>query len=164
MSTLSFPTPLSSHVVPSVTQAESPVGAESRKPSPLRRALASIADMVLFAVCTLGAATIVAVMLPGESSEAFLTALVVSTAVFFAVQIALLFRGQTLGKRLLKERVLVERSGKPAGLLRMLIRDTIGKMISGLFFGLGFWWILFDSKGQGWHDKLVGTVVRTTAD
>jgi uncharacterized RDD family membrane protein YckC len=131
----------------------------------LRRALANIADMVLFAVCAFGAATFVAVMLTGESSViGFLTALVVATAVFSAVQITLLLRGQTLGKRLLKERVLVERTGEPAGLLRMLIRDTIGKMISGLFLGLGFWWILFDSKGQGWHDKLVGTVVRTTAD
>ena len=28
-----------------------------------------------------------------------------------------------------------------------------------MIFDLGFIWILFDSKRQGWHDKLAGTVV-----
>jgi len=31
--------------------------------------------------------------------------------------------------------------------------------ISSLVFGLGFIWAGFDSRKQGWHDKLAGTVV-----
>ena len=32
-------------------------------------------------------------------------------------------------------------------------------MLSGLPLGLGFLWIAFDKRKQGWHDKLAGTVV-----
>lgn len=136
-----------------------------RKPSPLRRAAANMTDFVMWGVCALGAGMIAAIVLPGEAGIlGFLMAVPGATLLFALVQIVLLSRGQTVGKRLLKERVLVERTREPAGLLRMLFRETLGKMISGLFLGLGFWWVLFDRRGQGWHDKLVGTVVQTTAE
>ncbi|MCL6558264.1 MAG: RDD family protein, partial [Firmicutes bacterium] len=45
------------------------------------------------------------------------------------------------------------------GFLTMLIREWIGKWISGLILGLGFLWILFDRDNQGWHDKLMSTYV-----
>ena len=32
-------------------------------------------------------------------------------------------------------------------------------VISGLIFSLGFIWVAFDGKRQGWHDKLAGTYV-----
>lgn len=32
-------------------------------------------------------------------------------------------------------------------------------MLSALPFGLGFLWVAFDPRKQGWHDKLAGTVV-----
>ena len=32
-------------------------------------------------------------------------------------------------------------------------------MISGALFNLGFIWIAFDKRKQGWHDKIAGTVV-----
>lgn len=41
----------------------------------------------------------------------------------------------------------------------MLIREWIGKAISGLLLSLGFLWILFDRDKQGWHDKLMSTYV-----
>jgi uncharacterized RDD family membrane protein YckC len=31
--------------------------------------------------------------------------------------------------------------------------------VSSLLLGLGFIWVGFDSRKQGWHDKLAGTVV-----
>lgn len=34
-----------------------------------------------------------------------------------------------------------------------------GSIISLLFFGIGFIWIHYDKKRQGWHDKISGTVV-----
>jgi len=41
----------------------------------------------------------------------------------------------------------------------MLVRETIGKLISGLVFSLGYLWLLWDKDRQTWHDKLVSTVV-----
>jgi len=35
----------------------------------------------------------------------------------------------------------------------------VGYIISGMVFYLGFIWIAFDGKKQGWHDKIAGTVV-----
>ena len=66
--------------------------------------------------------------------------------------------GMTPGKRLLGMRVIRE-DGTPAGFILMLIRETIGKFISGMILSLGFLWILFDKENQGWHDKLMSTYV-----
>ena len=43
-------------------------------------------------------------------------------------------------------------------LSRLLLR-YLGYLVSSLPLGLGFVWILFDSRGQGWHDKMANTVV-----
>jgi uncharacterized RDD family membrane protein YckC len=39
-----------------------------------------------------------------------------------------------------------------------VLRRHVGYVISGILF-LGFLWILFDNRRQGWHDKLAGTIV-----
>jgi uncharacterized RDD family membrane protein YckC len=41
---------------------------------------------------------------------------------------------------------------------RLFIR-YLGYILSALPLGLGFLWIAFDRRKQGWHDKLAGTVV-----
>lgn len=38
----------------------------------------------------------------------------------------------------------------------------IGYLISGVVFCLGFLWAAWDSKKQGWHDKMAGTIVVPT--
>lgn len=152
-------------IAPSAPRTADSAGTRFRRPSPLRRAAANLTDFAVWVGCALGAGVLAAIALPGDAGAlGFIVAFVGATLLFGVVQVALLSRGQTVGKRLLKERVLVERTREPAGLLRMFFRETIGKMISGLFLGLGYWWILFDRRGQGWHDKLVGTVVQTTAE
>jgi uncharacterized RDD family membrane protein YckC len=35
----------------------------------------------------------------------------------------------------------------------------VGYLVSSLFLYLGFIWIAFDGKKQGWHDKIAGTIV-----
>jgi len=82
-------------------------------------------------------------------------------AVFLAYIIwafMLFAKGMTPGKKLLGMRVIKE-DGSSAGFFTMLIREWIGKAISGLIFSLGFLWILFDRDNQGWHDKLMSTYV-----
>ena len=69
-------------------------------------------------------------------------------------------RGLTPGKWILGDQV-VDTRGVRAGFWRMALRETIGKFISGIVLGLGYFWILEDKDQQGWHDKIAGTLVVT---
>ena len=40
-----------------------------------------------------------------------------------------------------------------------LVLRYVGYIVSLLPLGLGFLWVAFDSRKQGWHDKIAGTVV-----
>ena len=65
--------------------------------------------------------------------------------------------GQTPGYRMMGLRIVRERDGGP-----ITTGQAIGRLLSYIvsaFFYLGFIWILFDARRQGWHDKLAGTVV-----
>lgn len=66
--------------------------------------------------------------------------------------------GQTAGKLLLGLRV-VRADGGPVGGGQALFRETLGRLAAGFLLGLGYLWVLADPQGQGWHDKLAGTVV-----
>jgi len=65
--------------------------------------------------------------------------------------------GRTPGKMLFGLRV-VQASGEPATFGVAFLR-WVGYLISGLFFCLGFLWIAFDGRKQGWHDKIAATIV-----
>ncbi|MBZ0299461.1 MAG: RDD family protein [Anaerolineae bacterium] len=65
--------------------------------------------------------------------------------------------GQTPGKAIMHIRV-IKTSGEPMTAGDVIVR-MVGYWISGMFFALGFLWAAFDSRGQGWHDKIAGTYV-----
>jgi uncharacterized RDD family membrane protein YckC len=65
--------------------------------------------------------------------------------------------GQTLGKQLMKLRVVKE-DGSDITDVDALIR-FVGYYLNSIIFGLGWIWALFDDKGQGWHDKIARTMV-----
>ena len=65
-------------------------------------------------------------------------------------------RGQTIGKRLMKIKV-VRPDGKPPGLATAALRELVGKHISTAFF-LGYIWILGEQR-RGWHDLIAETYV-----
>lgn len=65
--------------------------------------------------------------------------------------------GQTPGKALLGIRV-IPIHGRKLGIGRALLR-YFGYWVSTVGLLLGFIWILFDDRRQGWHDKLSGTYV-----
>jgi uncharacterized RDD family membrane protein YckC len=67
-----------------------------------------------------------------------------------------LLAGQTLGKRVIGVRIL--RSDGTRLHFGNALRREIGYVVSGILF-LGFLWILFDNRRQGFHDKLAGTIV-----
>lgn len=64
----------------------------------------------------------------------------------------------TPGKMFCKLKVVDAKTGENLSVGKAIGR-YLGYILSGLFFGLGFIWIAFDSKKQGWHDKLASTVV-----
>ncbi len=68
------------------------------------------------------------------------------------------FLGATHGKFLFECRVVDARTGRPPGWARATIR-YLCYFVSLLPLGLGFLWIAWDKRKQGWHDKLAGTLV-----
>ncbi len=65
--------------------------------------------------------------------------------------------GATIGKNVMKIKV-VTTEGKPVNYQKAIIR-YLGYIVSGLPVFLGFLWVLWDDKKQGFHDKIAGTVV-----
>ncbi len=63
----------------------------------------------------------------------------------------------TFGKQLMKIKVVDEEG------YRMSFNQSVGrnacKVFSHMALSIGFFWILFDKKKQGWHDKLTHTFV-----
>jgi len=66
--------------------------------------------------------------------------------------------GSTLGMRLFNLRVVDANTGTPIGPGRALAR-YLGFIVSALVCYIGFIWAAFDSRKQGWHDKIANTVV-----
>ena len=69
-----------------------------------------------------------------------------------------IYKNSTPGKMLFKS-VIVDVNTLSAPSTTQNIIRYLGYFISFLPLGLGFLWIAFDKRKQGWHDKLAGTVV-----
>ena len=65
--------------------------------------------------------------------------------------------GATLGKQVMKIKVVTE-DGKPVDYKTAVLR-YLGYIVSSIVIFLGFLWVLWDEKKQGWHDKIAKTVV-----
>src|SRR5271157_1238939 len=65
--------------------------------------------------------------------------------------------GKTPGKMIFGLKV-VQSTGEQMTFGLAFLR-WVGYIISAVVFYLGFAWILFDAKKQGWHDRIAGTVV-----
>ena len=65
--------------------------------------------------------------------------------------------GRTPGKMLLGLQV-ISTEGAPISFGIAFLR-AVGYLVSGALFNLGFIWIAFDKRKQGWHDKIADTVV-----
>ncbi len=66
--------------------------------------------------------------------------------------------GQSLGKKILKIKLVREADGQPIGPLMAFVRDLCHNL-DGWVFGLGYLWPLWDDKNQTFADKILGTVV-----
>jgi uncharacterized RDD family membrane protein YckC len=66
--------------------------------------------------------------------------------------------GATPGKLAVAVRIVDARTGQPVGTGRLALR-LLCYLVSALPLYLGFLWIAFDRRKQGWHDKIAKTVV-----
>lgn len=66
--------------------------------------------------------------------------------------------GQTAGMRILGI-FIVRVDGRPFTMKQAALRHLIGYPLSTAFVFLGFLWMLWDPRQQGWHDKLARTIV-----
>jgi uncharacterized RDD family membrane protein YckC len=101
-------------------------------------------------------------MLPERFEELSITfvAVYLLTTVFISMFYFTYFHGaagQTPGKMIFGLRV-VQPTGEQMTFGLAFLR-WVGYIISAFVFYLGFVWIAFDKRKQGWHDKIAGTVV-----
>lgn len=75
--------------------------------------------------------------------------------------------GQTLGKKIMKIKVVSEETGDVIGYGPAFLRWLIGALLQGFTCGVGglldILWPLWDSKRQALHDKVVKSLVVTVA-
>jgi uncharacterized RDD family membrane protein YckC len=91
----------------------------------------------------------------GFTTLFFLSGILVS--IIYYVRFWTKSEGQTIGKGMVGIRA-IRTDGSSISLGQGLLR-YLGYVVSGLIFSLGFIWVAFDGKRQGWHDKLAGTYV-----
>ena len=131
---------------------------------PVKRWIASMLDLLIPVLAFLIFIVTGTFMGPGHGSFGSISLVVLSLIIsiaFLAYVVWALFlftEGTTPGKKILGMRVVKE-DGANAGFLTMLIRETVGRLISSLVFFFGLLWILIDKDNQAWHDKLMRTYV-----
>lgn len=77
---------------------------------------------------------------------------------FVATILFWMYKAGTPGKLMLKLCVVDDKTGNPPSFNQSLIR-YIGYIVSTIPFFLGFFWVGWDKKKQGWHDKMAKTIV-----
>jgi uncharacterized RDD family membrane protein YckC len=94
---------------------------------------------------------------PG-SAIAALNDIRVQLALAVAIVLFWKFRKATPGKMLVRAKIVNARTLGAAS-TGQLIGRMAAYVVSVIPFCLGFLWIAFDRRKQGWHDKLAGTAV-----
>lgn len=114
-----------------------------------------------FILCFFG----VILNLPGSLSDVLATlAADVLAILAHIIVLVLWFKKQaSIGKMAISAKIVDARTGG-VPTKGQLIGRFFAYFLSFLPLGFGFLWIAFDSKKQGWHDKLAGTAVIYVGD
>ncbi len=84
---------------------------------------------------------------------------VIMLSIWFGYFIVMTGRyGATLGKMSVKIKVVMDNL-VPVSYKTAALRETVGKFLAYIPCFLGIIWIGFDSRKQGWHDKIAHTIV-----
>jgi uncharacterized RDD family membrane protein YckC len=79
-----------------------------------------------------------------------------------AIIIFWIYKQASPGKMAISAKIIDATSGKPPSVGQCILR-YIGYFVSALPFCMGFLWIAFSPKKQGWHDIMANTVVIRSA-
>lgn len=93
----------------------------------------------------------------GENVWLFIIIIYIMVSIVFCFSFWI-WKKSTPGKMAIHAKILDARTGKSPSLIQYVIR-YISFLISAIPVFIGFLWIAFDTKKQGWHDKLARTVV-----
>ena len=77
---------------------------------------------------------------------------------FVATILFWMYKSATPGKMAVKVIIVDVKTGNAPTIKQSIIR-YFGYIVSMIPLCLGFIWVCWDSKKQGWHDKMAGTVV-----
>ncbi len=133
-------------------------------PGLLRRLAAIIYDSLLVIALAMFITALVLIaseMIAGTdaSQQTDLTRPYVQTAVLIGVFVFFCsfwrLRGQTLGMQAWRLKLTDQEGGTPS-IWQCFVR-MIGATLSAACLGLGYLWVVVDSEGLSWHDRLSGT-------
>lgn len=125
------------------------------------RVWASIIDTVLIAIIT------VPILLAIYGTQYFESEKIIEGPMDFLISWVLpaiavitfwVYRAATPGKMAISSKIVDAQTGDQPSTGQFVGR-YFAYFISILPLGLGIFWVAFDKKKQGWHDKLAGTVV-----
>jgi uncharacterized RDD family membrane protein YckC len=125
------------------------------------RLLASIIDSILILVITI---PILSLIYGGDyfDSEDIIVGpvdfIISYVFPFVATVIFWIYKCATPGKIALSIKVVDDKTGNNPTVSQSIMR-YIGYFVSLIPLFLGFLWVVWDPKKQGWHDKIAGTVV-----
>jgi uncharacterized RDD family membrane protein YckC len=68
------------------------------------------------------------------------------------------WKSATPGKMAIRAIIVDSKTGAKPTMMQWIIR-YIGYYVSILPLGLGYLWVAWDPRKQGWHDKMAGTIV-----
>lgn len=124
------------------------------------RLLASLIDTLLLATVTYPVLFMIygADYFTNSDSSGFFDIVLTYIFPFIAVILFWVSKRATPGKLALDLQVVDADTGDSLSIEQSIIR-YVGYIVSAIVLCLGFVWIAFDSRKQGWHDKLSNTVV-----
>jgi uncharacterized RDD family membrane protein YckC len=150
------PVPQTPTVASVVEPYQAPAVYDVNEVSFWRRYFAYNLDLIVIGLVTSAASCL------GQAAAA-VPALGIVLGVFVILLPALYFAwaysttGQTVGKRALGIKV-ISADGMPLSWTQGVLR-SLGYLVSGFPFDLGFLWAAWDDNRQAWHDKFAGTYV-----
>ncbi len=122
---------------------------------------AMIIDLLLQLVVTLPLTYLVYGQASAPSFKTFMGVgdVLINVALPAAAVIAFwVYMGATPGKMAMSAKVVDADTGAPLTTTQSVIR-YLGYFVSLIPFGVGYLWIAFDRRKQGWHDKMANSVV-----
>lgn len=125
------------------------------------RLVAAIIDSVILWLVSLVLGFVIGIVMgKNGASLNFILSIGVTIAYWVFYQAS---QGQTLGKKAMGIKV-VDLAGNKPTIMTFFLREIIGKLISTIILFIGYLMILWDTKKQGLHDKIAGTVVIRVAN